>query len=75
MEEPHDAILSTNYTIAEYEKTAQLFRAVAQFEHVTLNFPGTYHSVTPMNEEYYEADVEKAIEMFLPYRPAAPVTP
>ena len=66
--EPDTAIIETGFTLDNYEVTREMFEAITRFETVTLAYPCTYVSATDMADGYFEPDVQKAIEMFLPYR-------
>ncbi len=66
--EPDTAIIETGFTLDNYEITREMFEAITRFETVTLAYPCTYVSATDMADGYFEPDVQKAIEMFLPYR-------
>jgi len=68
LEEPIDPIVSTNYTIAEYEVTSELFRAITEFESIVITYPGTYRARTSVSKEYFDPNIEEAINLFLPYR-------
>lgn len=68
LEEPNDAILHTNFSLNSYDDVFEMLEAVSYFENVTISYPVKYMAADDNREEYFEADINSAVETFMEYR-------
>lgn len=68
LEEPNDAILHTNFSLNSYDDVFEMLEAVSYFENITISYPVKYVAADDDHDEYFEADINSAVETFMEYR-------
>ncbi len=66
--EPEDAIISTNYTMNDFDGITELLAAISDFESVILTYPCTYVAETAESSDYFSANYESALALYAPYK-------
>lgn len=66
--EPEGPILRTNYTMNDFDSIYELLCAVTYFENKTITYPCAYYAATEDSDDYFDADVNSGIALFMDYR-------
>ncbi len=66
--EPDGAVVSTNYTMNDFDSVYEMIGAVTYFENKTVTYPVTYHSAKDDESEYFEANINSGISLYMDYR-------
>ena len=66
--EPDGPILRTNYTMNDFDGIYELLCAITYFENKTITYPCEYYAATEESGDYFDADVNSGIELFMDYR-------
>ena len=66
--EPDGPIVSTNFTMNDFDSIYELLCAVTYFENKTVSYPMTYYAATEDSSEYFDANVNSGITLFMDYR-------
>ncbi len=67
--EPDTPILETdNYTMNDFDSVVEMIGAVKYFENKAVVYPFTYYAATETEDEYFNAEIKKGLEIFMEYR-------
>ncbi|MGN1410599.1 MAG: hypothetical protein ACI4XJ_10565, partial [Eubacteriales bacterium] len=66
--EPNGPILRTNYTMNDFDGIYELLCAVEYFDNKTITYPCEYYPAAEDSGDYFDADVNSGIELFMDYR-------
>lgn len=67
--EPDTPIVETdNYSMNDFDSIKELLGAVEYFENIQVSYPFVYHASDENNDEYFSADIQAGLELFMQYR-------
>jgi anionic cell wall polymer biosynthesis LytR-Cps2A-Psr (LCP) family protein len=66
--EPEGAMVSTNFTLNDFDSIYEMLCAVTYFENKTVSYPMTYYAADEDTSEYFDADTNSGISLFMDYR-------
>ncbi len=66
--EPDGAVITTDFTMNEFEDIYELICAVTYFENKTVSYPVTYYAADKDSGEYFDANINSGISLYMDYR-------
>ena len=66
--EPEGPVLETNYTMNDFETVGALLAAAADFENITVSYPGRFVEAKDDSAPYFNPDLDAGLKKFQQYR-------